>query len=132
MTSLIESWKDSRTQLARIKQTGAGELIPTWQQGQEQPRPNDIRKFAAEGYSQNSLIYSCIKEKATSFAPLQPVVERRDGSIVRRHRVVDLLERPNYYQDGAEFAEIMATQFDVAGNVYIEKVRRSSNGTIRR
>jgi HK97 family phage portal protein len=132
MTSLIDLWKDNRTQLGRVKTAGAGEILPTWHVGQAQPHANDIALYATDGYSQNSLMYSCIKEKATSFAPLKPQIERIDGGIVKRHRVLSLMEQPNYYQDGAEFTETMATQYEVAGNVYIEKVRQSSNLALRR
>lgn len=118
MADLLSSWRDSRQRLTRGE--NASEYITTWQSGTEQPHANDIQRFASDGYSKNSLIYSCIKEKATSFASLVPVVERRDGSIVTNHRAVQLLKNPNTYQDGQEFAELLKTQFEAAGNCYIE------------
>lgn len=127
--SLLDTWRGA----ANIgRKTAAGELISTWQVGQEQRPPNDLRNFATEGYSKHGLIYACIKEKATSFAPLAPRIERRDGTHIDRHRVLEILERPNSTQDGTMFAETMATQYEAAGNVYIEKVRQSTNVDLAR
>lgn len=132
MATLLDTWKSNRTQLGQYQKASAGELIPTWQQGQAQLPPNDLLSFATHGYSKDGLIYSCIKEKATSFAPLMPLIERADGTHIKRHRVLDLLGKPNYYQEGTEFAEVMATQYEAAGNVYIQKVRNSSDEGLRR
>lgn len=117
--NLIDSWKSGRSRWMGAQNAA---LIPTWQLEQEAVSPHDVAKFARDGYEQNSLIYSCIKEKATSFAPLRPQVVRRDGKVVADHRMVKLLLDPNPYQDGQEFAETAATQFDASGNCYIWKV----------
>lgn len=122
------NWRDPRS-IERAQ--NRGDVIPTWDVGQEQPQPNDILKFAKEGYAKNSLIYSCVKEKATSFASLLPIVIRRDGAILENHRAVQLLRDPNPHQDGQEFAEILKTQFEAAGNAYIQKVRTSGNAARR-
>lgn len=109
----------------------AGAFIPTWQQGREQPHPNDFAAFAREGYSKNSLVFACIREKATSFAPLQPILTRtlQDGSVekIERHAVLELLQDPNANEDAVEFNERLATSYDATGNVFIRKVRQSSN-----
>lgn len=129
MDNLVTNWRRNRTQLSRSQ--NAAEYIPTWMGGQEQPHVHDLKRFAEDGYSRNSLIYSCIKEKATSFASLRPVVERADGTIVRDHPVVRLLLDPNPYQDGQEFAELAKTQFEAAGNLYIEKRRATADADRR-
>ncbi|MEK9810687.1 MAG: hypothetical protein VW362_09590, partial [Candidatus Nanopelagicales bacterium] len=49
---------------------GAGEIIPTWQVGQDQPHPYELKRFIDEGYAKDSLLYACVREKATSFAQL--------------------------------------------------------------
>lgn len=97
-----------------------GNVIPTWEIGQEQGNPQDVARFARVGYEKNSLIYSCIKEKATSFASLSPQVVRRDGTVMRDHRVVQLLENPNPYQDGRQFAKTLKTHLESAGQVFIQ------------
>lgn len=128
--SIIDTWKDGTTRLSRFK--GAGEFIPTWQQGTAQPNPNPLLTYATDGYSKNSLIYSCIREIATSFAPLKPVIIRADGTKVTRHRLLTLLANPNTYQSGQKFADLLATQYQAAGNVYIHKVRQSGSRQRRR
>ena len=98
----------------------------------EQPHPNDVRRFAIEGYEKNSLIYACIREKATSFASLRPIVVRADGTVMANHRMVRLLENPNSYQDGQEFAESLKTQYEASGNAYIQMHEVSPNPVRRR
>lgn len=125
MNDLLESWKTNRTRLRSGE--NAGEYLPTWQIGQPQPQANDLRKFAVDGYSSNSLIYSCVKEKATSFASLRPVIVRMDGSVQRDRPVLTLLNNPNTYQDGHDFAEVAKSMFEVAGNCYIEMREQSAD-----
>ena len=113
---------------------GAHELLPTWQIGEPQEPGDDLERFARHGYSANSLIHACIREVATSFAALTPVVERLQGSRVERlerHRLLELLADPNSYQDYHEFTELLVTQYLAAGNVYIEKVRGSASAERR-
>lgn len=124
MDNPVVNWRQNRVKLTRGE--NASEYIPTWNVGMEQSQPNDVKRYASEGYSKNSLIFSCIKEKATSFASLTPVVERPDGSMMRNHRVIKLLTKPNTYQDGRVFWETAKTQFEAAGNCYIEKRRESA------
>jgi HK97 family phage portal protein len=125
MDNPASNWRQNRVQFVRGE--NASEYIATWATGQEQARPHDVRRYAEDGYSKNSLIYSCVKEKATSFASLRPILERPDGTVVRDHRVARLLMDPNPYQDGQEFAELAKTQFEVAGNCYIEKRRQTAD-----
>lgn len=121
----VGAWTDGRG----FRNAGAGELIPTWQQGQEAVNPYDIPRFLTQGYGLDSLVYSCITEKATSFAPLRAhIVRQAQGSAaVREHRMIQLLDDPNTEQDASEFQEQIATQFDGAANVYIHKVRVSAD-----
>lgn len=126
---VTEMWKADR-RLSRFK-NGAGELIPTWQVGQPQPQPNDLRTFAEQGYSKNSLIYACVREIATSFSPLHVHVLRA-GEAVAGHRMTQLLQNPNTYQNEAEFQDELATHFEVAGNYYVHMVRESASRARRR
>lgn len=118
--------------IANRRAKGAGELIPTWQVGQPQPQPNPTLTYMREGYSKNSLLYSCVREIATSFAPLKPVIIRADGTQVKRHRMLALLASPNDFQSAQQFADLLATHYQAAGNAYIHKVRVSANRERRR
>ena len=126
---LLQDWHDNRPRFLRAQDS---EYIPTWTAGKEQQQPTDIRTYARDGYGKNSLIYSCIREKSTSFAPLQAQVVRRDGQAMAGHRMVQLLDNPNSEQDGQDFAELAMTQYEAAGNVYIQKVRVSPDAERRR
>lgn len=131
--SLVRSWTLGRTRLARNQ--GAGEIIPTWHVQQEQQRPNDLSAYASEGYGKNSLVYSCVREKATSFASLGAPRVIAGGQVVEGGmvtRLTNLLSNPNTYQDGAEFAEELKTHDDVAGNVYIHLIEESDDPRRRR
>lgn len=105
----------------------AGEVIETWKVGIEQLPDNDLKKFAEEGYSKDSLVYACIREKASSFAALKPQIVRANNSIVTSHDMLTLLNNPNTYQDGASFADELMTHLQASGNAYIHKVRVSLN-----
>lgn len=114
----------------------AGEVIPSWQVGQQQPNPQDIRNFVEEGYAKNSLIFACVREKATALAPLRVRVLRPgpDNSLseAKSHRMVKLIDDPNTFQSRAEFHELLSTHLDTAGNAYIVKLRQSENADRRR
>jgi len=128
--NLIQEWAQNRTRLPRGR--NAGDFIPTWSVGVDQGHANDIRKYAQDGYGQNSLIYSCIREKATSFAALTAQVIHENGTVVQGHRMTQLLANPNSYQDGQDFAELMETQYEAAGNVYIHMIPQSADPVRRR
>jgi len=125
--TVVDAWKQNRVRLGR----NSTEYVPTWTTGQEQSAPQGIKTYAEVGYHKNSLIYSCVSEKATSFAPLQAQVVRANGTVAERHKMVTLLNDPNTHQDGQDFAEFMATHFEVAGNVYIKKIQQSRNAQRR-
>jgi len=113
----------------RFSRKSATEFIPTWQRGQPQPSDVDIANFTREGYT-NSLIYACIREVATSFAELPPQHLRsgKDGfDDVMDSQLVALLVNPNETMDGNEFKSLFATYAQAAGNVYIQKLRRSES-----
>lgn len=126
----VQAWTDGR---GLPRNAGAGELIPTWQRGLEAVNPYDIPRYLVDGYAKNSLIYSCITEKATSFAPLlaQLVRPGQASAPIRDHRMIQLLDDPNVEQDSVEFQEQIATYFDAAGNVYVHKVRVSADAARR-
>jgi HK97 family phage portal protein len=114
----------------------AGEVIPSWQVGQEQPNPQDVKNFVEEGYAKNSLIFACIREKATALAPLRVRLLRSgpDDSLneVKGHAMIRLLDNPNTFQSRAEFHELLSTHLDTAGNAYVYKIRRSPDPERRR
>ena len=122
---MLRGWLRGRVRLTNARD--AGSYIPTWQVGLTQSPPHDLARFGREGYEKNGLIYSCVKERATSFASLSPQVVRRGGVVAEDHRMIHLLANPNTHQDGQDFAEEMSTFLDCSGNVYIELVAESAD-----
>lgn len=123
MTRQIDEMMEQRGPLRARNRSG--EVIPTWQVGQEQFPPHDLLRQAQTGYTQNSLIYSCIYEKQTSFATVAPTLTRADGTLQDRHRMVQLLRRPSPGWNWQRFQSTAIAHLDVGGNVYIHKVRES-------
>jgi HK97 family phage portal protein len=129
MDGLMESWRRQRFEARRPQNAG---LIPTWQVGQEQPQGSAMRRYVTEGYGKSSLLFSCIAEKATSFAALEAQVVRANGQVAGRHRLAQLLADPNPYQDGQDFGELLMSQYEAAGNAFVAKRRVSGNAARRR
>lgn len=126
---LVEQWKSNRGRLGRGK--NQAEYIPTWSVGQEQARPRDLTKLAKDGYEGNSLIYICMRQRASSFAPLKPQLIRRNGQVVDRHPLIKLLGDPGARGGYVAFQDRLLTHLDAAGDAYIHKVRVSSSAERR-
>lgn len=125
MESIVRDWARGSGVRDLNRALNAGEYIPTWTLNSEQFQPSDVRRYVTEGYGRNSLIFSCIAEKATSFAALNAQVVRSDGTVQKLHRVSELLANPNPEQDGQDFAEQVMTQYEAAGNAFVRKIRVS-------
>lgn len=131
MDTVQEGWAKA----IRFGDKGAFGGVSTWQQGQPQEATHDVGRFAVEGYNSHSLIYACVKEKATSFAelPARVVVPSEDTfDVLEDHMATRLLRNPNDAMDDYEFKATIATHLDVAGNVYIQKARETDNPDRRR
>jgi HK97 family phage portal protein len=103
------------------------------------PDPNDVDKFADDGYRKHSIVKACITEKATSAAEPRLVVEQiKDGEWVELSdpgtrkmvgpgmRMLRMFERPNPEQSQYEFLELLITHMEVAGNAFVHKERAAS------
>ncbi len=90
--------------------------------------------FASEGYSQGSLIYSCITYEMNTFAALPFTVEREEADgveVLTDHPAAELMRHPAPYMDGSEFARTLMLHLMTSGNAYIEKVREPRADGIR-
>lgn len=115
-----------------IKISKDAQYTPTWQLGREQPTPDDYGNFQRNGYRGSSLIYSCVREKATSYAGLPFAVVTPAGDLLDSALVLELLENPSSTMDGDEFRTTLLTHLECAGNVYIVKERQSTEFPERR
>jgi len=86
----------------------------------------DYATLAKEGFTQNSVVFACIKEIAGAAAGVDWLLyERRpDGSRkkIPAHPLLDLLARPNPLQGKFEFIESAIGYLYVSGNAYLEMV----------
>ena len=87
---------------------------------------NDYASLAKEGFTKNSVVFSCIKEIASASAGVPwllfrqfPGGERRE---VLKHPLLDLLARPNPLQGKFELIESLVCHLYLSGNTYIECV----------
>ena len=87
---------------------------------------NDYASLAKEGFTKNSVVFSCIKEIASASAGVPwllfrqfPGGERRE---VLKHPLLDLLARPNPLQGKLELIESVVCHLYLYGNTYIECV----------
>ena len=112
----------------RFGRKGAAEYVPTWQVGRPVDTGYDFSRYADEGY-RSSIVFACISERATSLAdlPIELLQRAPDGFEPVESPVLELLRAPSGEMDGFEFLEALVTHLDVAGNAYIEKVRKSTD-----
>lgn len=121
---VVKNWAE-----VKLSRKSANDYIESWQVGSE-IETDDIANYLNEGYSKNSLIFSCIDEIATSFAALPILLAEptADGmEPVVQHEVLDLLANPSDYCDAYEFMHTLMTHHRATGNAYIRKVRQSNN-----
>ncbi|MBL7020702.1 MAG: phage portal protein [Nitrospinaceae bacterium] len=94
--------------------------------GQGISSKTDYASLAKEGFTQNSVVFSCIKEIASASAGVPwilfrqlPGGERRE---VSEHPLLDLMTRPNPLQGKYELIESVVCHLYLSGNTYIESV----------
>lgn len=100
--------------------------------GQGVSNKTDYASLAKEGFTQNSVAFSCVKEIASASAGVPwilfrklPGGERRE---VPQHPLLDLLARPNPLQGKYELVESMVCHLYISGNAYMEAVGPTGGG----
>ena len=106
-------------------------LIDVWQHNRPLAQLWDVAKFNDEGYRRNSLIFACIRVIASSFCqvPLRAWTvtgEDEENYLPAEHMLVRLLRQPNPKQSARAFWQAYSTHREVAGNVYVLKVRSAA------
>lgn len=86
----------------------------------------DYATLAKEGFTQNSVVFACVKEIAGAAAGVDWLLYQRlaDGTSrkILAHPLLDLLARPNPLQGKFEFIESAMGYLYVSGNAYLEMV----------
>lgn len=85
--------------------------------GAEWARTNDPRKYIAEGYQLNVVVYSAITEICRAVAGLEVEVVTESGDVLDKHPALDLLRKPNPAQGGAEMLAEMFTNYLLTGEM---------------
>lgn len=77
-------------------------------------------KFADEAYIKNVIAHRAIGTISSSAASVPFSLHNKDdGSIIKRHQILDLLRQPNPAQNLQEFMESIYSYKQISGNAYI-------------
>ncbi len=93
----------------------------------------DFVSLAREGFTQNSVVFACVKEIAEAAAGVSWQLFQRspDGGLreIGQHPVLRLMQRPNPLQGKFEFFESVLSYLYLSGNTYLELVGAGSEET---
>ena len=97
-------------------------------QYQRQPvwSPRDYASFSREGFTQNPVVYRCVRMIAEAAAAV-PLDLFDGGKLIESHPLLDLLNTPNPMQCRPDMLEAWYGFLLVAGNSYIEAVSVGSD-----
>ncbi len=97
--------------------------------------PTDYASLAREGFSQNSVVFACVKEIATAGASVPWKIFRTSSDGSRKelldHPLLKLLANPNPLQGRFEFFESVLSYLYLSGNTFIETVHTGQSQTPR-
>jgi len=109
------------------KESAATRAMTLWLPGGQTVSPKtDYVSLAKEGFMENSVLFSCVKEISSAVAGVPWLLFRRLPNGERReildHPLLDLIERPNPLQGKFEWIESVASFLYLSGNSYMECV----------
>lgn len=82
-----------------------------------------IKTYASEGYEQNPIVYACISRIAEACSSVKLEVHKTDlegnRKVMVKHKLLDLLKRPNPTQSWSDFIQEMVAWYKIAGEVFI-------------
>ena len=105
------------------KASKAGPLLVPFGSGEAKFTPRRYDALADEGYRKNAVVYRCIRLVTQNAASVPWILYEghgRDRHRVDDHPLLQLLQRPNPNQGGAEWREAMFAFYLIAGNAYVE------------
>jgi len=89
-------------------------------------------QLAAEGYAMNWAVNACVSKIATSTTSTDLLLfKRKEGGKVERiykHKILDLLERPNPQMSGRDFLDHLTRYLLIGGNTYVHGVGMDAGG----
>jgi HK97 family phage portal protein len=82
-----------------------------------------IKTYSDEGYEQNPIVYACISRIAEACSSVKLEVHKvaADGNrtVLNKHRLLDLLARPNPTQSWTDFIQELVAWHRIAGEAFI-------------
>jgi HK97 family phage portal protein len=92
----------------------------------------DYKVFAEEGYIKNVIVNRCVTLIAQSAASVPWKLFKIHGETkveIKNHPLIDLLNRPNINQAGAEFFENLYAYKMISGNAYIQIIKLNNTAS---
>ena len=106
-----------------VKQSAAGPAISAFSVGRPVWTKRNYEGFAREAYGINAVAHRCVKLIAQSCASPPWLLYDKGGVEIEEHPLLDLLNKPNPMNGGAQFWEAFYAYLMLAGNSYIEHVQ---------
>lgn len=103
------------------KASAVGPLISQMQIGQPQWTPRRFDRLADEGFTQNIVVWYCVRLVASAIAGL-PLMVFKGEAEQENHPLRKLLDRPNPLRGRVRFIEELVSYHLLAGNSYLEAV----------
>ncbi|WP_421863784.1 phage portal protein [Parvibaculum sp.] len=110
-----------RFRAPEIKESRVAPVIALHMQGRPVWTPRDYAALADEGYRRNAIAYRSVRMIAEAAASLPWLLYEGDREL-SGHPLLNLIERPNEGQSGADLFESWYSFLQVAGNSYMELV----------
>lgn len=110
----------------KASQAAVATVTATHQLGRPVWSATDYEAFARNSYMLNPIGFRCVKLIATAVANI-PLLAFRDGDELEDgHEILDLLNRPSFFQSGVQLREQFFTYLLLSGNGYLESVGPST------
>jgi len=103
------------------KESEAARVMYVQYMGQPVWMPRDYAAFAKEGYTQNAIVFRCIRLIAEAAKSIPLLVYKGDQP-VEKHPFLDLLHNPNPFMPESDLLDSLYSYLMIAGNVYLETV----------
>lgn len=82
-----------------------------------------IKQYASEGYETNPIVYACIARIAEACSSVKLELHRTDAEgnrvVLNKHKLLDVLKKPNPTQSWTDFIQEMVAWYKIAGEVFI-------------
>jgi HK97 family phage portal protein len=108
----------------------AGGAIAAWRVGQPVWTPRRYELLAEESFVKNAVAYHCVRMISSSAASIPWLLADASGAEIERHKLLDLLARPNPTLGGQALLEALYAYLLLAGNTYLEGVGPTPNPNI--